>query len=276
MSNKNFQIEENETLSGDDEKVRRMLGALPRVDAPNDFDFRVKARIAAAKPEDFKPRRLFPVLRYVAPLALVVIILGVIVLNNLYSVDSNEMPIVQTPAENVNSQPKEPLVAETNSQTPNAPIGASNKIEVFPEVSKNELVANSKKTFDAKPNAKNDGGGSKVDAVKNSRVITPPGIVPNVQVEAPQDLTTTYAVKDVLSFIGINATFADKKWKVNSVQQNSPAARSGVRTGDVIEAIDENRLASETISTNSKGTFSGKKLTVARGGEKLEIELQNK
>ncbi len=55
--------------------VWQMIEDLPRVDAPKNFDFRVKARIADAKPTNFQPR-FFPVLRYVLPLSLAVLILG--------------------------------------------------------------------------------------------------------------------------------------------------------------------------------------------------------
>jgi len=100
MSNKNFKNEE-EILSGDDEKVRQMLGDLKRVDAPKDFDFRLKARMAAADPRAFQPR-LFPFLRIAAPLGLAVIVLAFFVINGLFSVNNESVePVALQSAPNV-------------------------------------------------------------------------------------------------------------------------------------------------------------------------------
>jgi hypothetical protein len=46
-----------------------------------------------------------------------------------------------------------------------------------------------------------------------------------------------------------------------------------VKVNDVIEAIDEQPLSSETINGNR---FSGKTMTVTRGGAKLQIKLGRK
>ncbi|MDQ3062111.1 MAG: hypothetical protein M3R14_04510, partial [Acidobacteriota bacterium] len=64
-------------------RVWQMIDVLPRVDAPNNFDFRVKARIANSKSTDFQPR-FFPVLRFVMPLGVIVLLLGLIAFNTNY------------------------------------------------------------------------------------------------------------------------------------------------------------------------------------------------
>ena len=72
---------------------------------------------------------------------------------------------------------------------------------------------------------------------------------------------------------GINADFENGKWKVKSVTANSLGESSGVMKDDIIEAIDNQSLASEIIKSK---TFSGKTITVTRNGEKLQIKLRNK
>jgi len=278
MNNKNFQNGENEILSRDEARVRELLGNLERVDAPKDFDFKLKARIANAEPNDYKPR-LFPFLRYAAPLGLAILILAMVVVSGLYSTDVNSVQVadntVQTPIENVilpdNSQPKEEFVATSNStaansEKPDAPSFAANA----------ELAEKTKKPKIQNRNADNNGGGSKDFSFTPKSPILPPGLNPDKEVEIPKDfknLNSDTSVKDILSIIGIEASFEKNRWKVNSVKQNSRAERSGVKANDVIEAIDENRLATETISTKN---VNGNKLTVVRGGEKLEIKLQEK
>ncbi len=60
-----------------------------------------------------------------------------------------------------------------------------------------------------------------------------------------------------LSFFGIETTVKNGSRTVSAVEKNSPAERSGVKIGDVIESLRENTL------------------TVRRGAEKLEITLQS-
>lgn len=281
MSNKNFQNEENEILSRDDARVRDLLGSLERVDAPKDFDFKLKARIANGAPKDVQPR-VFPILRYAAPLGLAVIILAVIVFNGLYSFDRNSVPTIASnsaanPVENLslpdNSQPQ--FVAASNTEDLKNPAAETFDVNKFSGNSKNELTENLRKPKSASQDEKN-GGGSTLKAGTQPKIFLPPGISSNKTIEAPKDLTSALSVKDVLSLIGVEGNFSDNKWKVEAVRQNSQAERSGVKVNDVIEAIDEKDLSTGTISTDSKGTFSGKKLTVVRGGERLEIKLQNK
>ncbi|HEY0429180.1 MAG TPA: hypothetical protein VGC76_15475 [Pyrinomonadaceae bacterium] len=273
MSNKNFQTEENEILSVEDEKVRLMLSDLKRVEAPKDFDFRLKARIARGAPERQKTG-WFPLLRYVAPLCLAIIVLAVLVINGLYSVDQISAPPLAAnralpPIENINSasaaQPKEQFVADDANPPPpsfeNTANASKKETRVFPKDS--ELAANIEKPKTEKPKMENNGGGSRDSAVANANPLLPNGFTPN----------KFNQVKDVLLIIGIDAAFSDNKWKVKSVAENSKAANAGVKTDDVIEAIDGSALASETIP--AKKSYSGK-LTIARGAEKLEIKLQNK
>jgi hypothetical protein len=288
-SNKNFQTEENEILSADDAKVCQMLDALARVDAPKDFDFRLKARIASRKSQDFKPR-LSPILLYAAPLGLLIAVLAAVVINNLYSVDSRTTvpqvadnftkPTIERINATESSQPGEKTIAasssnQTNSVNPPANPEDSDKILTSPRDS--ELAVNPKNRKSEKFDS-NSGGGSKDFAATNPGNIKPKGLNDIKPREAPKNfiVANPISVKEVLSVIGIEATFSDKKWKVESVRQNSQASSSGIRPNDVIEAIDESVLSNETIAPSATGTFSGKKLIVVRGAEKIEIKLQNK
>lgn len=281
MSNKNFQSEETEILSRDDAKVRQMLGDLARVDAPKDFDFRLKARIANHKPQDFQPR-VFPFLRYAAPLGLAIIILAVIVVNGLYSTDNNSVLVVDNTVPNLvgnvslpeTSQPKEQFIAASNSPATNVETANFDKQEALVFPANTELTEQSKKPKIQNRNFENNGGGSKDFALTPKEAILPPGLNPDQKVEIPKDFLNVKSetpVKDILSLIGIEASFSNNQWKVEAVKQNSRAERSGVKANDVIEAIDDNKISTETISTKN---INGK-LTVVRGGERLEIKLQN-
>ncbi len=125
--------------SSEQTRVWQMIDVLPRVDAPVNFDFRVKARIANSKSADFQPR-FFPALRYVMPLGVIVLLLGIIAFNTNYFSDNNtatqiaeivpQTPIVQETlpnssltdnqfaAANVQSFTDEKSVANTSTATP--------------------------------------------------------------------------------------------------------------------------------------------------------------
>ncbi len=101
-----------EKTSGEQTRVWQMIDGLTRVDAPNDFNFRVKARIANAKPHNFQPQ-FFPVLRYVLPLSVIGLILAFVVFNGIYSLDDKT---VSPLAENDYRMPKSDENLLTDSQ----------------------------------------------------------------------------------------------------------------------------------------------------------------
>jgi hypothetical protein len=74
-------------------RIWQMIDGLGRVDAPKDFDFRLKAQIAKANANDFKPRFL-PALRYVLPLSAIVLVFALVVFNAVFLNDKNIVPQV--------------------------------------------------------------------------------------------------------------------------------------------------------------------------------------
>ena len=75
-----------------------------------------------------------------------------------------------------------------------------------------------------------------------------------------------------LSINIVNGTFGASGWKVESVSPDTLAGRSGVKAGDVIEAINDQVL---TEKMSFKGKFNGKTLRVRRDGATMQIVLKN-
>jgi len=269
--------------SSEQTRVWQMIDVLPRVDAPNKFDFRVKARIANSKPSDFQPR-FFPVLRYVMPLGVIVLLLGIIAFNANYFSDKDAAPQIAV------TVPQTPIGKETLSSNPSTEnqFAAAN-VQSFPEketVAKastaNPRLKNERKKPEfmavksptSKPREKvKDGGGSRDIAVTKSSVRLPAGIPPQA-IETSPNIKNLKNLTDeqILSEIGIEIVLQNKNRTVKSVKQNSLAERSGVKVGDVIEAIDGKKISGEPSSGT---TIEGKTLTVLRGGKKIEIVLHN-
>jgi len=264
-------------------RVWQMIDVLPRVAAPNNFDFRVKARIANTKATDFQPR-FFPVLRYVMPLGVIVLLLGIIAFNANYFSGNNAAPQI---AEKV---PQTPIIKETLSNSPstNNQYAAANVQSVPEEKSaanasttiprltderkKTEFVA--VKSQNSTPKVKvRDGGGSRDIAVRKPFVGLPAGIPPQSMETSPNvNNLRNLTDEQILSEIGIEIVLQNESRAVKSIKKNSLAERSGVKAGDVIEAIDGKKISLEPKRSK---TSVVKNLTVLRGAEKIQIPLKN-
>ena len=293
MNYKNLQTnaDEPETLSGDDAKIRELLGDLRRADAPNDFDFRVRARIAQSSSADFRPR-FSPVLRYVLPLAVVSLMSAGLVFNSFYNGDSANNSVVATAnlspkpiGENQSIQTNAPennpaysaTSASEKTDAPPAPaIAVKNKTAPPSDVARQTAVEKSAAKVKSKfspENASSDGGGVRSSALTPpKRVITPPGISLDKTVGDENDFVKTKSLtaREILRQIGIEAGYENETWKVLSVEENSPAKRSDVKIGDAVEAIDGEKLTDKPLPTK---TIEGKKITVRRGAQRIEIPL---
>ena len=303
MNYKNLEntIETDEILSVDERRIRALLGGLKRTDAPKNFDFRLRARIAETAATKVRRPQSMPVLRYVLPLGLVLFIAAAVIFKGFYRSDS------QTVAQ-IDKSNRQIEIAEINQSnktfTPAAEappqnsqiISAASPDNARQQRAKNvstrgtahEKIKNLRKSFDADTppiaaksfnkstpailSRDTSAGGSRTSASKSSAVITPLGINPNqaVKVSPNAENVKSLVAAEVLSQLGIDAVFTNGNWTVKSVRQYSLAQRSGVRIGDVVEAIDGEKLTDKPLKNK---TIEGKKLTVARGAQKIEISL---
>ncbi len=277
-------------------RVWRIIDGFEPVNAPNDFDFRVKARIANAKPSDFR-QPLFPVARYVLGLSVVGLILAFVGINGFYSLDDNTVPAIaghniQTPIQRENPSIDNSAIGQIAANV-SQPLGyAKSIVEISRQ--KTEPIENKKqlKTSEGetllvevkstkKPQIKNTKDdeknfvGSQTQSVKPPQIITPRGIPNSTQtVENPSNFETVNLItaEQILSQLGIEIALENGRRKVKKINQNSVAERSDIRIGDLIEAINGEKLTNEPIRAK---TIEGKKLTITRGVEIMEIFLRN-
>ena len=283
MKHQDFPNNTDEILSLEDEKVQKMIGDLKRVNAPKDFDFRLKARIANATSTDFQPRFL-PVLRYILPLSTILVIFAFVVLNGLYFPDNQAVSSVVENIPPTSIEQKSPPIMPVE-QTTNVSNFAKVEelfIENSPtkleqtqpkEAVKPQFIAVKSPTAKPKKNLseKIDNSGGSRDSASTVPPInyTPKGTNLNPIVENPPNTKTLKPLnaQEILSQLGIEAIFTDAGWKVKSVKQEG----LGVKVGDVIEAIDGEKLTDKPLSAK---TVEVKKLTIMRGAEKIEISLR--
>lgn len=260
-----------EVLDADESKIANLLGTLPLVEAPANFEFGVRAKIAAGGGNS--KSSLLPFLKVAAPLSLVLIV-GALVM--FYAVlpggrtsdDVTEaIPSVpQTPktasgdAEVAQSDTRsEPSVTGRESGPSVAEERPGPKVSDVPRSSGPDRVQRR-----AGNSASTPDGGSILRTQRQANVISPPGIPPIPgSVEMP--------VEDLLQILGVKADLVGRDWVVRSTTENSLAARAGVRSNDVIEAIDDLSL---TARRTIKGLTGGKSCQIRRDGKQLKLDLR--
>lgn len=259
-------------LPDGEEQVSRLLGSLPRVAAPADFDIRVRSWIARGRPAENRGFRLPVAVTYALGLGVVLLAFG---LGGFVWLYSGSVPVVPPVAI---IEPYAPVAQTTANGTGNElPHNAnSNNVQIAsrpPEPpALPRLQAND-------PNVRS----RSIDvperdplAITEARKVYPKGINPNIRtIPNSKDIVhgRLIAAKDVLVLIGAATTSTAGGWRVDTVNPNTTAERVGLKAGDVIEAINDQPV---TKNTAFSGSFSGKSLRVNRGGLRITIELDKK
>ncbi len=274
------ELKHDSSLIGGEGKIRQLLGELKRFDAPPNFDFGLRRKIAAHQPETVKKSRLLPVLRLALPLSLLILFAAFVGFDLFLSPQIGDVPAV---AENIlPPPPKNSVVAE------NAPVNTASpnvlQIPNFRETAAQITVPNPKAAKPISPatgksekpslakDSEEDFSGTRDSALTSSRTILPKGLNQNQKPAAAENVLNNkpITVRQILSQLGIEADFAEDNWKVRSVKEHSLAERSGVKNGDLLEAIDDRELDSETVFTQS---YSGKTIHLTRDGKKIALNL---
>lgn len=258
---------ETEVLGADEQKVSDLLGGLKRVDAPKNFEFRLKSRIANTRPEDMRPRRLIPVLGYAAPLVLVLLVGTYLVVTGVYTVDTNSVADVEQPQPvadiNETVLPNPAPFTEKEEPVPNNELQAASLDQIT--VADTERTAEARKAPKKTSRSSDQPGGSFDTGLGSPKVILPKSMDANVISAA------RVSIREILSTIGINAEFGGEAIEVKSVVANNMAARSGIEAGDVLETINGQRVTGVTMFASP---FSVTSVGVRRDGKSIQINLR--
>jgi len=248
-----------------EEEVSRLLSALPRVDAPSNFDFRVKAKIASGKRSKSWIERIPVAVRFALPTLLILVVGAYFYFSRVTSNDGSPAPQIEAlaPAPVTNGSP-----ADSSSQNNSNLLAAKENPTSTPEQTwpgnSNRMVRPPASGLSGKP-----AGGSLVEAKDQPNTITRPGTQDKSRI--PDDMAAVASsVKRGLSQIGIADTvYEGGGWKVVVVTNNSLAKRSGIVAGDIVTAIGKQQLSQNSIIHNVAD-----QLTVRRGGKTVNINLR--
>lgn len=260
----------NTDLEFEDTELADLLGALPQVSAPNDFEFRVSARIASAR-SAAKPRGLFGALRIAVPAAALLAVTATALFLNPYWGTTEpvstpaEVAVAERPAENPASIPQR----ETTDIPPTTFASNGPALEPAKRMPLNDQLASARSSG---PSNDDPAGTSFVESGTQGEKIYPRGINPNVdsQPTSPNARQAGIAIRDVLSQLGISFTPTANGLRINSIAANSLAARSGLNAGDVIESLNGQRVLADTMLY---GAFTARRIVVHRDGKTIELSL---
>jgi len=226
--------EDQKIVEFENDSVSKLLGGLKRVEAPGDFDFRVKARIALRRSGKTSASWMPASVRVVVPAGVLVLVGAYFGFNALFSGPpaaqqtsiAGAPPISVAP---VNNAPPQEVAAVPSSETAVAP-----PVVKTPGASRKTNDSQPEKPISRPGRSTKDSGGRSLDTA----------------------LSIVRTLSSNLSQLGIGVSYVGSSRVVTSVKQGSIAERSGLKTGDVIEAVTE------------------KSLRVRRDGKSMQIDLK--
>lgn len=276
-------LSERENLSAGERKIRDLIGGLEKVSAPKDFDFRLKARISAAKENNFQPS-VWRTLRYALPLTAVLIIAAFVMIQaGLFSATENRQIAVENPKREIPLNSQSLMLNKQIAQISNSSFDKNKTEEKMPDsfvvepkpaeitTAKNPTKKTDKKTLLV--SSRDESPRSKDFTVRPSNINIKPEGIPANTVSANKEINqnNSVSVQEVLNLIGVETEPQGNKLKVKSVREKSLAGISGVKSGDFIEAIDGQKLDQKNSPPKLNGA---KNITVTRESKTLTIELK--
>lgn len=245
-----------------EEKVAAMLGTLKRVDAPADFDFRVRARIAQGRPAEARVSWFPSFARVAAPAVMLAAVGGYFGYNALHDTGTVNVPVV---ADSGPVAPA-PVAVQTSNEVAPAPAATTEVAGKLPVNTEETVAAAPKKdtTIAVKKPDTPEGGSVDLALRETNR----PGSVVNTGNSSPVIPTSTLSVREVFSAMGIRASFSGTGWRVSST--SGRAAAAGLKTGDIIETVNGKAVGANTVFDEK---FSGSTLRVKRDGATIQLSL---
>lgn len=244
-------MDEVRSQGHNEEQISRLLRDMPAAEAPENFEGMVRSRIAERRAFDRPGRPVFWLAaKFAAPMVLLAAFGVFLILSDDGAVNVEMISPVDAPE-----------VASANLSFDDTPVSvaAVNNLKQSPPLNK------SAEQRPVEPPSQ-DKALSSDDTTR-----FPPGVDPRKATRTNERPSAgRIAPTSILSFIGITSACTPVSCQVRAVQPGGLAERSGVRVGDVIEAIDDRPIDSTHVFS---GGISVRTLRVKRDGLPLTIAL---
>lgn len=259
----------DEQLDAESARVAALLGALPRAEAPANFEFGVKAGISNRVPTTRSG--MLPFLKLAAPLGLVLLVGGLVLFFGSYpAATDGEVVVVPVSSSSTAPASLDPgeVLSKGDTNDVSSPRAMQETLQAASEQRK--MGASTPRSNRYQPDVRRP-----IDFTQRSaNVIMPPGTeAANPRNRNMNSGTGSDAqVNDLFQIWGITAEFADDRWKVGSVVENSVGARAGVQPNDVVDSINSQPLKKDTKIRTEAGVRT---LQVTREGKQITLNLRN-
>ncbi|HKP70757.1 MAG TPA: hypothetical protein VJV05_15825 [Pyrinomonadaceae bacterium] len=256
-------------LDADSQRIAELLGGLKRVEAPSNFEFGVRARIASGTPR--QSGSMFPIFKVAAPLALVLVVGMAVLLYGGFLTGDQRIAVVEPPIQgpvekpNVvqNAEAPAPTVRYFGPQIEEPPVvepETNPRARNNPSKEIRDRTTENRQRLPAQRDAMAPGAGSVDRTVGEAPVISAPGTGGKIsQAEA-------------FEMIGMTGDLSANGWTVRSAKDGTLASRSGIRSGDVVESIDGLSVSGKSTFTSP---FTPKTIRIRRDGKVIDLKLTN-
>ena len=228
-----------------DESVINLLGKLKRVNAPENFEFGVRARIAKGEPKELAGP--FAFLKIAVPTAALAGLAAFLYVSGFMSGD---IPSVQVLEQPTRQEVVKPVTIQTEDIASKEPEAATNVRET--QIASARTNGANNKSRGAVDVVKQPNGGGSIDQTLNP----------------DRPIRRVVHVQRVLESAGISAEFQGERCVANSV--TGPAERLGVKEGDVILTVND---VSIKPSTTFEEGVELKSVRVKRAGRNLKLSF---
>jgi len=250
----------------EDENVINALASLERVEAPADFNTRVRSRINSREAE----RRSGPIWpRFAVPAVALAVTIGVLAFGLYLGSGLEQVQVVVEPAQREHTEAagndRTPVEPERSAAQPRDSLAS--ETGPAPNNSTPRTTLN-RRVEDRIPPSEDQALNAAPDPLRPSGFNTNPG-----SSEPQNDYGTKreVPVRTILNIIGISGDQKDGQWTANSVRVNSAADLAGVKPGDIIETLNNIPITGKDALA---GGVSMKSIGIRRGSQRLSLNFR--
>lgn len=266
------------TVNDAESAIANLIGRLPKVEAPADFDIKVRARIAEGRDNR---KSGFAWLRLAFPVAGLALVAGFFGVASYWRL-GDDVAMVAEPSRN-----------ETAPVAPEIPVVTVSSPAANAAVSERTIPANTQPSVPSAarpPDEENrdrrlpgpsDSATSEDQAFSTDTSLRPPRSIevpsevrsaptsasPRGATDRKEQPSSGVALAQALSFAGVTVESSGGRLLVSSVSPKGAGALAGLKSGDVIESVNDRAPAAgeeyAVIRT----------ITVIRGGQRVRISL---
>ncbi|REJ77666.1 MAG: hypothetical protein DWQ47_14950 [Acidobacteria bacterium] len=254
-----------------EKRLSRLIRSMPVVEPPGDFDSVLREKIESRRSSSGFGHWLTPsVLVPVAAGAAILLVVAFAFNSFLSSYSDTRGKSVATESSPPQTSESPRAIESTGSEAPLGDTVAQSEQNVAEGPSDDRTDQGSRDTVPRDEKEDEVPGGGSIDFGARPADSTDPDWVGRPETDPSGPPSREFSPAEILSELGIEAKFSGSVWKVITVRPGSIGARTGVKTGDVVKAIDGRELGRSV----GGAVAAGRRLTIVRNGREMTIPIR--